>query len=133
MKKITAKILSVTLALCSLALVSCGGGKGDGGNKVKNEITVDGAVYQRERGDVMFFEKEDLAQDYTVIQNMGICIYNYCPSVMQVDENTRYVYYCSNKYTAGKTIGEGWMDIDGDDQITDYIAARKGIKHEGEW
>ena len=137
MKKLTAKILSVAMAVCTaVSLAACGGGNSGGsssGGANKNEITVDGAVYQRERGDVMFFEKEDLAQDDTVIQDMSICIYNYCPSVMQVDENTRYVYYCSNKYTAGKTLGEGWMDIDGDDQITDYIAARKGIKHNGEW
>lgn len=46
-------------------------------------------------------------------------IYNYAPTIFQEDENTRYIYYCSNK-------------IEGN--VTDFIAYRKGVKDEkGVW
>lgn len=44
--------------------------------------------------------------------------YNYCPSVIQVDSNTRYIYYCSNK----------------DSKIVkDYIIVRKGELKNNKW
>lgn len=46
-------------------------------------------------------------------------IYNYCPSVMQTDENTAYIYYCTNKTSKN---------------VTDYIGCRKGTKNaQGKW
>lgn len=44
--------------------------------------------------------------------------YNYCPSILQVDENTRYVYYCANEK----------MNV-----VVDCIAFRKGVRIEDEW
>lgn len=125
------KFVSLILAAATLFSLSACGGKKESGPK--GEITVDGAVYKREVGESMFWEKEDFVQKDTVIPDLSINIYNYCPSIVQTDENTRYAYFCSNKYTVGKHLGEGFMDEDGDDQITDYIALKKGIKHEGEW
>ena len=46
-------------------------------------------------------------------------IYNYCPSIMQVDENTAYIYYCTNR---------SYYDI------VDYVGSRKGTRQEdGTW
>ena len=46
-------------------------------------------------------------------------IYNYCPSVMLTDENTAYIYYCTNK--------ESYV-------IIDYIGCRKGVRgDDGTW
>ena len=72
----------------------------DLGNKVPEGYTKEGETGQ------MFFE-DDFAQKY-----------NYCPSYFYEDENTAYVYYCSNKFNRN---------------ITDYIAFRKGVKIKGEW
>lgn len=45
--------------------------------------------------------------------------YNYCPSIMQVSENTAYIYYCMN------------MDSY---NVTDYIGCRKGtLGTDGRW
>ncbi len=41
-------------------------------------------------------------------------MYNYCPSIMQTDENTRYVYYCTNKES---------------NRIVDHIGCRKGTRN----
>lgn len=41
-------------------------------------------------------------------------IYNYCPSIMQTDDNTAYIYYCTNQMSKN---------------VTDYIGCRKGIKN----
>lgn len=41
-------------------------------------------------------------------------MYNYCPSIMQMNENTRYVYYCTNKES---------------DRIVDHIGCRKGTRN----
>ncbi len=46
-------------------------------------------------------------------------IYNYCPSVMQVSDTERYIYYCTNTQSYN---------------VTDYIACRKGtVSSSGEW
>ncbi len=46
-------------------------------------------------------------------------IYNYCPTIMQTDDNTRYIYYCTNKESYN---------------VTDYIGCRKATKGEdGSW
>ncbi len=46
-------------------------------------------------------------------------IYNYCPSIMQVDENTAYIYYCTNQTSKN---------------VTDYIGCRKGTRNaDGSW
>lgn len=44
--------------------------------------------------------------------------YNYCPSVIQTDAQTRYIYYCSNKDAK---------------VIKDYIVMRKGTLTNGTW
>ncbi len=45
--------------------------------------------------------------------------YNYCPAIMQVDEKTRYIYYCTNQKSYN---------------VTDYIGCRKGTLGEsGVW
>lgn len=103
--------------------------------------------YAREHGENMFWEKEDTPEDGYILQNTDIQIYNYCPSVLQEDENTRYVYYCSNRYSTGETKQFEWSGVSpnqqgsytdfvnevGDNTITDYIAYRKGVKVGGEW
>lgn len=90
--------------------------------------------YVRESAENMFWEREDaIKEDGTVAADLSIRIYNYAPSILQEDENTRYAYYCSNRYTVGKTLGENWMDELGNQQVTDYIAFRKGVKVKGEW
>ena len=93
------------------------------------------SAYQAEVGEVMFREKEDKVSetadgDPTVVPDVNIRIYNYAPSVFQEDENTRHVYYCSNKYTSATDYNR---DVDGDDQMTDWIVYRKGVKKKGEW
>ncbi len=46
-------------------------------------------------------------------------IYNYCPSIMQMDENTAYIYYCTNRESYN---------------IIDYVGFRKGTRNEdGSW
>lgn len=90
--------------------------------------------YTRENGENMFWENEDTVKDGTVVPNVGIRIYNYAPSIFEEDENTRHAYYCSNKYTVGNDPQKGSIDADGNAQITDYIAYRKGVKLEdGNW
>lgn len=91
--------------------------------------------YVKEFGGNMFWEKEDKPSesDNVVVPDMSIRIYNYAPSIFQEDENTRYAYYCSNRYTIGKMEGENFMDEKGNNQVTDYIAFRKGVKVKGEW
>lgn len=103
--------------------------------------------YKKEVGSVMFWEKEDTVYENTVEPNIDIHIYNYCPSFIQVDEKTRYVYYCSNRYSTNQLkdftyLGaslvqsgdyKDYYDEVGDNRITDYVACRKGILHNGEW
>ena len=90
--------------------------------------------YTRENGENMFWEKEDVVKGDTVVPNVGIRIYNYAPSIFEEDENTRHAYYCSNKYTVGNDPQKGSINADGNAQITDYIAYRKGVKLEdGNW
>ena len=103
--------------------------------------------YVKEYGENMFWENEDTPDDGFILQNTDIQIYNYCPSVLQEDENTRYVYYCSNRYSTGETKQFEWSGVSpnqqgsytdfvnevGDNTITDYIAYRKGVKVGGEW
>ena len=90
--------------------------------------------YTRETGENMFWENEDTVKNGTVVPNVGIRIYNYAPSIFEEDENTRHAYYCSNKYTVGNDPQKGSINADGNAQITDYIAYRKGVKLEdGNW
>ena len=103
--------------------------------------------YKKEVGGVMFWEKEDTVYENAIDPSIDIHIYNYCPSVIQVDEKTRYVYYCSNRYSTDKLkdfsylgaslVQKGdykdYYDEVGDNRITDYVACRKGILHNGEW
>ncbi len=44
--------------------------------------------------------------------------YNYCPSIMQEEDGTRHIYYCTNK-VAGN--------------VTDYIGYRKGVLQNGSY
>lgn len=46
-------------------------------------------------------------------------IYNYCPSIMQISDDTRYIYYCTNQVSYN---------------VTDYIGCRKAtLNSSGEW
>lgn len=45
-------------------------------------------------------------------------IYNYAPCLIQTDENTKYVFYCTNRESA---------------VIVDYIGWRKGVLRNGDW
>lgn len=47
------------------------------------------------------------------ISNSREGIYNYCPSVFQTDDGTRYVYYCTNKNSY---------------EVVDHIGCRKGVR-----
>lgn len=119
------------------------------------ELPNDGHTYLKEVGENMFWEKEDDASrsDY-ITQAPGIYIYNYAPSVLQEDDNTRYVYYCSNRYTkkdaggnfqtkqftySGRSATQSGTYYDYVDEtgiknrITDYVAFRKGVRVNGEW
>ena len=129
-------IMALSMFLCFSA---CGAGRESTGNRDDTSnsgsalpLPEEYADYQKEVGDVMFREKEDVAdtQNNTVIQDVDIRIYNYGPSILQEGENIRHAYYCSNKYTDPNNPS---LDIDGDDFVTDYVAYRKGIKHNGEW
>lgn len=119
MRKSLIRFVAFVLAMLSaFALAACGAS--DNG---------------REVGEVMFREKEDKITetdegDETVTPDVNIRIYNYAPSVFQEDENTRHVYYCANRPTSPT---DSNRDIDGDDQITDWIAYRKGTKKNGVW
>ena len=114
-----------------------------GGQTQRTAIAEDGGYtsvpqgYQKELNEAMFWEKEDTVNpDGTLVPNEGIWIYNYCPTVMQVDPYTRYAYYCSNKYGDENSKNVHFnvrLDIDGDELVTDHIAARKGILYQGEW
>ena len=44
--------------------------------------------------------------------------YNYCPSVLQTDENNRHIYYCANQTP---------------NVVVDCIAYRHGVRIDGEW
>ena len=121
-KKILQKISFILVGCMLFPLCACK-------EKLPEELT----GYTKEVGEVMFREKEDRVVGDTVVYDMDICIYNYAPSILEVDENTRHAYYCSNKYTAGKLLGDSYQDIDGNPQVTDYIAYRKGVKYKGEW
>ncbi len=41
-------------------------------------------------------------------------IYNYCPSVMETEDGTRYIYYCTNRSAY---------------RVVDYVGCRKGTKN----
>ena len=88
--------------------------------------------YTKEFGETMFKENEDTIEDGVVRPNPEIRIFNYAPSIIEEDENTRYAYYCSNAYTAGEKDQQP-IDKYGDDLVTDYIVARKGIKYNNDW
>lgn len=53
----------------------------------------------------------DFTQNALLCAPTGNGIYNYCPSVMQTEDGTRYLYYCTNQTAY---------------EIVDYIACRKG-------
>lgn len=86
-KKIAALFFSVVFGV---ACCSCG-----------SKVLSPPEGYAREHGENMFWEKEDTPEDGYILQNTDIQIYNYCPSVLQEDENTRHIYYCSNRYSTG--------------------------------
>ena len=56
------------------------------------------------------------AQNGTVFVNGRTGIYNYCPSVMQSGDGTRYLYYCTNKDS---------------NKVIDYIGFRIGTPDKG--
>lgn len=103
--------------------------------------------YKKETGNVMFWEKEDQVLSNTIEPNIDIHIYNYCPTIIQTDATTRYAYYCSNRYSSNTLKEFEWLGVSltqkgkyhdyfdeiGDNRITDYVACRKGILHNGEW
>jgi len=78
--------------------------------------------------------EEQITESITVTENAEIIIpksdnlqfspgidgiYNYCPSVMEVGDGQRYIYYCTNRESY---------------KVIDYIGCRKGSKDaEGNW
>ena len=84
--------------------MACDSNKQNSSNSDKGNIPTG---YTKEGSNGQMFYEPDGAQ-----------IYNYCPSYFYEDENTAYVYYCSNQY---------------DHNVTDYVAFRKGEKINGEW
>ena len=119
------------IALSGLMLFSCAAC----GATTENSIGVDiPEGYTAEVGENMFWEPQDGVKDGYVEPNTRINIYNYCPSIIQTDDTTRYVWYCTNRYTKGFfPSGEG-MDELGDNQITDYVGFRKGLLgKDGKW
>ena len=102
-RRIFCGLLSVTLAFSALTACERGGSCSSSSD---NKVEIPAGYTKESQSGQMFFEPE-LAQ-----------IYNYCPSYFYEDENTAYVYYCSNQYNRN---------------ITDYVAFRKGIKIDNEW
>lgn len=90
------------------------------------------AGYYKEVDDVMIYEPDDTISGKNFAPNTDVCIYNYAPTIID-DGDTRYMWYCSNKYTAGMRDGSIAIDSEGDEQITDYIAYRKGVKVGNSW
>ena len=136
MKKLS-RFLASALACISLAACLPLGEKTVGKTAVAEGYSSVPQGYQKELNEAMFWEKEDTVNaDGTLVPNEGIWIYNYCPTIMQVDDYTRYAYYCSNKNgdeNAANVHFNVRLDIDGDEIVTDHIAARKGILYNGEW
>lgn len=125
------RIVYCAMSAMLLAAFACSAGCAE---KEKTPVVEIPEGYTRENGENMFWEKEDVVKDDTVVPNVGIRIYNYAPSIFEEDENTRHAYYCSNKYTVGNDPQKGSINADGNAQITDYIAYRKGVKLEdGNW
>ncbi len=56
-------------------------------------------------------DNDSYAVEGMLFDNPGYEIYNYCPVVLQLDDGTRYVYYCTNKDSG---------------VVIDYIGCRKG-------
>ena len=65
-------------------------------------------------------EEVEIPSSYNLqFSNSKIGIYNYCPSIMQVSEDTRYIYYCTNQRSYN---------------VTDYIGCRKAtLGADGNW
>lgn len=125
------RIVYCAMSAMLLAAFACSAGCAE---KEKTPVVEIPEGYTRENGENMFWENEDTVKDGTVVPNVGIRIYNYAPSIFEEDENTRHAYYCSNKYTVGNDPQKGSINADGNAQITDYIAYRKGVKLEdGNW
>lgn len=125
------RIVYCAMSAMLLAAFACSAGCAE---KEKTPVVEIPEGYTRESGENMFWEKEDVVKGDTVVPNVGIRIYNYAPSIFEEDENTRHAYYCSNKYTVGNDPQKGSINADGNAQITDYIAYRKGVKLEdGNW
>lgn len=139
MRKIQTRYFAVALSMIlTFGLCACKEGK---------EVPTPPEGYTKERGENMFWEKEDELFDGYVLQNTDIKIYNYCPSIMEEDENTRHVYYCSNRYSTGAIKEFEWSGVSpkqqgkytdyedelGDNTITDYVAYRKAVRINGEW
>lgn len=125
------RIVYCAMSAMLLAAFACSAGCAE---KEKTPVVEIPEGYTRENGENMFWENEDTVKGDTVVPNVGIRIYNYAPSIFEEDENTRHAYYCSNKYTVGNDPQKGSINADGNAQITDYIAYRKGVKLEdGNW
>lgn len=93
------------------------------------EVTAPPAGYQKEIGEVMFWEDGDTVEENTVVYNGNNRIYNYCPSILQVSDTVRYAYYCTNKPSSLDTN----LNEDGRHWVSDYIGCRKGVLFNGEW
>ena len=125
------RIVYCAMSAMLLAAFACSAGCAE---QEKTPVVEIPEGYTRENGENMFWENEDTVKNGTVVPNVGIRIYNYAPSIFEEDENTRHAYYCSNKYTVGNDPQKGSINADGNAQITDYIAYRKGVKLEdGNW
>ena len=92
----------LSILLCASTLLTGLAGCAEDGKKSK---VPDGYVKE---GEYLFAEN---------VEKEGY-FYNYCPSILQPDENTRYVYYCANQTP---------------NVVVDCIAFRKGVRIDGEW
>ncbi len=131
------KIVFALLLVLSLLLVSCGGG----GDAVTDPPKTDPPKTDAPSTDMPITDAPDTAEpvttaapeteppvteppiveDFPKTQNNLLFttdkegIYNYCPSVIQEEDGTRYIYYCANQVSYN---------------ITDYIGCRKGTPDE---
>lgn len=87
----------------------------DGSTDAEYDLNGDGEVSLRDvvRQLLLVVKADEMpasgAQLFDAAHTLGM--YNYCPSVIQLEDGTRYVYYCTNKTMY---------------QVVDYVGCRKG-------
>ncbi len=119
------KYIIFLLAVCMLFCTACNDEtdeQSDPATEMKTEATA--LVTEAEPSDTKSQEADTPKEVVPASNNLQFDnekdgIYNYCPSIMQPDEKTRYIYYCTNQTSY---------------DITDYIGCRKGtLDDNGVW